>query len=74
ANKIYQGKSIRPRLPKTRIIQETTDFVSQLFHLPIISDATHFIVPFRTYNHIIEPVELCESDMIDIADDELQVR
>ncbi|CAF2090381.1 unnamed protein product [Rotaria magnacalcarata] len=69
-----KSKSIRPRLPKTRIIQETTDFVSQLFHLPIISDATHFIVPFRTYNDIIEPVELCESDMIDIADDELQMR
>ncbi|CAM4915049.1 unnamed protein product [Rotaria socialis] len=69
-----KSKSIRPRLPKTRIIQETTEFVSQLFHLPIISDATHFIVPFRTYNDIIEPVELCESDMIDIEDDELQMR
>ncbi|CAF4291265.1 unnamed protein product, partial [Rotaria sp. Silwood2] len=74
ANKIYQGKPILPRLPKSRIIKEMTEFVSQLFHMPIISDATHFIVPSRTYNDIIESMNIYESEIIHIEDDELQVK
>ncbi|CAF3690242.1 unnamed protein product [Rotaria sordida] len=74
ANKIYQEKSILPRSPKSRIIKEMTEFVSQLFHMPIINDATHFIVPSRTYNDIIESTNIYESEIIHIEDDELQMR
>ncbi|CAF4805570.1 unnamed protein product [Rotaria sp. Silwood1] len=74
ANKIYQGKSILPRLPKSRIIKEMTEFVSQLFHMPIINDATHFIVPSRTYNDIIESMDIYESEITHIEDNELQMR
>jgi hypothetical protein len=40
ANKIYQGGSILYRSSKSRIIKEMGEFVSQLFHIPIINDAT----------------------------------
>ena len=40
ANKIYRGENIHYRLPKSRIIKQMTEVVSQLFHLPTINDAT----------------------------------
>ncbi|CAF4245895.1 unnamed protein product [Rotaria sordida] len=72
ADKIYQGKPILPHSPKSQIIKEMTEFDSQLFHMPIISNATHFIVPSRTYNDIIESTNIYESEIIHIEDDELQ--
>jgi hypothetical protein len=40
ANKIYQGGSILYRLSKSRIMKEMGEFVSQVFHIPLINDAT----------------------------------
>lgn len=40
AKKIYQGESIVYRSSKSRIMKEMGEFVSQLFRLPIIDDAT----------------------------------
>ncbi len=40
ANQIYQGGSVVHRSPKSQIIQEMSEFVSQLFHVPMINDAT----------------------------------
>jgi hypothetical protein len=40
ANRIYQGGSVVHRSPKSQIIKEIGEFVSQLFHIPMINDAT----------------------------------
>ncbi|CAF3800448.1 unnamed protein product, partial [Adineta steineri] len=74
ANKIYQGESIIPQLPKSRILKQMSEFISQIFHMPIINDATHFIVPSRGYIDIIEPMNTYESEIIDIEENELEMR
>lgn len=40
AQKIYQGEPVVYRSSKSRIIKEMGEFVSQVFRLPIIDDAT----------------------------------
>jgi len=40
ANKIYQGRSILYRSSKSRIMKEMGEFVSQVFHIPLINDTT----------------------------------
>ncbi|CAF0769866.1 unnamed protein product [Adineta steineri] len=74
ANKIYRGESIIPQLPKSRILKQISEFISQIFHMPIINDATHFIVPSRGYIDIIEPMNTYESEIIDIKENELEMR
>jgi hypothetical protein len=40
ANKMYRGEPIAQRSPKSRLLKEMGEFVSQLFRIPIINDAT----------------------------------
>ncbi|CAF0888177.1 unnamed protein product [Adineta ricciae] len=73
ANRIYRGESIFDRLPTPRIIKTMGEFVSQLFHIPIINDATHFIVPSRAYEDIIEPLITYESEIVNMENDQTQM-
>ena len=40
ANKIYRGESIFDQLSTSQLVKRMREFVSQLFHIPIINDAT----------------------------------
>ncbi|UJR22823.1 hypothetical protein I4U23_025853 [Adineta vaga] len=73
ANKIYRGESIFDQLSTSQLVKRMREFVSQLFHIPIINDATHFIVPSRAYDDIIEPLNTYQSEIIDIENDDLQM-
>ncbi|CAF1222036.1 unnamed protein product [Adineta ricciae] len=73
ANRIYRGESIFDRLPTPRIIKTMGEFVTQLFHIPIINDATHFIVPSRAYEDIMEPLITYESEIFNIENDQTQM-
>jgi hypothetical protein len=37
---MYRGEPIAQRSPKSRLLKEMGEFVSQLFRIPIINDAT----------------------------------